>query len=141
METIHETLRFLHSGLRWLFVGLTLFTSAYFSIRLAARRDYDILSGRLATSYSALLAIQWVVGIVFLFTAAIPGNLAAHILMTTFAMIAAQTYFFWRRNVMPVAVRYQRLLLLIVVVSVLMLLGIAALSPDIQWRFYSNASE
>jgi hypothetical protein len=139
-EIVIESLRFLHSGLRWFFVGLVIFAALYYVARWVFRTDYDILSARLLSVLSVLMLLQGGIGALFALTLGSLTNVGAHLFWTSLATGWGVTPFLWRHRLMPHALRYRLLLGWLAVLVVLVLLGIAALPPDIQWRVYSNAT-
>jgi hypothetical protein len=144
MEVVMDVLRYLHSWTRWVVVGIALFTVVYFAIRLAARSEFDVLSARLMTAFTGLISLQWLIGIIFLIVLGSETGFGVrhyweHLVAMTVAVFVASLHFRWRKLTLAPAARYGRLLGLIAATMVLVVIGIAALPPAIQWRFLASS--
>lgn len=141
LELIQEILQYLHSGLRWLLVGVAVFTIVYLAIRLFSSRRYDELSARLMVAVSALTVGEWFIGLLIMLLPITIDQVngvhyLAHVFFMTLAVIAGCFHFFLRRRPLHARQLYRWHLALLIVVCILVALGVLVLPPDLRWRFY-----
>jgi hypothetical protein len=137
--------RFLHSWARWLFLALVVGGLVYFALGLIRKQAWTKQAQTILTSFSSLLGVQWVLGIVLLIPVLTArGDFGArqhweHVFAQTVALGLAHLHFRWRRNAdMPDANRWRNGLLLIGGVTLIVVVGIMSVNPLVgnAWRLY-----
>lgn len=141
METLQPIFQFLHSWARWIFLVAAVVALGYFALGWLQKRVWDRRAQLIQTVFTIMMDVQWLLGLLlFIVWGAMTGlgfrYRWEHLFMQTVALVVAHLPMIWRKKELPDATRYQRALLVVVAVLVLIIVGIFTLPGAIQWRFY-----
>jgi cytochrome c-type biogenesis protein CcmH/NrfG len=115
-----------HSGLRWLVVLITVVALAWLIIGLVSKRPYDKNTHRVMVTFSSLIGVQWLLGIIlFLVLGLDVGFRWEHAVTMTLALIAAHLYMPFKRR--EDQRRYIAGIVVILVTLALVYVGVARL--------------
>jgi hypothetical protein len=117
----------IHSATRWLVVLISILALFWMTYGLLQKHPYDELSERIMTAFSALITLEWLIGIILFLTLATfsVGYRWEHAVTMTLALGISHLHRRWKNA--PDNTRYRNGLILIVVVLVLVFIGIARL--------------
>lgn len=127
---IGDLLRYTHSGVRWLVVLATVIALLWMIYGVVTRRDYDKNSYRIMTTFSSLVGLQWVIGLVFMLylatqQGAVTGFQWSHAGMMTLLLAVAHVHMMLKKR--PDRVRFIGGLASIVVALIIVYFGVALL--------------
>lgn len=117
----------LHSGIRWLVVLATLIALVWMLLGLVQKRQYDRMAQRVMTSFSGLVTLQWLIGII-LFLALGAFNITyrwEHAFTMTIAV--AVSHMHRRSKNADDSVRYRNSLIIVAVVLIVIFIGVSLL--------------
>lgn len=122
----------LHSGVRWLVVLVTIIALVKLILGMVQKSSYDSLAKRLMMVFSGLITIQWALGLILLLVMGIfnSGAIWGHAGVMTVAVAISHMHNRWKKS--DDATRYQRGLMIVVAVLVLVIIGVALIGG---WRF------
>jgi hypothetical protein len=122
----------LHSGVRWLVVLVTIITLVKLVLGIVQKSSYDVWAKRLMTAFSGLISLQWALGLILLLVLGIfnSGAIWGHAGIMTVAVAVSHMHNRWKKS--DDATRYQRGLMIVVAVLVLVILGVSLVGG---WRF------
>lgn len=140
--TIEQLFRFIHSWNRWVLIVVIVVALIYFARGWLMNKPWTKQGQTLLTIFSSLIGLQWILGIILLI---FMGNITGfgvrhyweHLTVLTTALAVSHMHMSWRKKEFDDKTRYQRGILLIVGVLVLIAVGIMVLPSAIQWRFMS----
>jgi FtsH-binding integral membrane protein len=127
-------LYYAHSGLRWLVVLAILVALVFIIYSLAVRRERDRITRIIMTTFSSLVGLQWVFGLLYYVTVGTSfnewnlRNQATHAAIMTGAVVVAHLYMPFRRRD-DNQVYYLASIGAIVLATVFIVWGVAALLP------------
>lgn len=143
MTLVTQIFQFLHSWNRWLLLVVMIVGIVYFAYSWLQSRDWTSQSQTLLTIFSSLVGVQWILGLILLVIKGMQTGFGVrhyweHLVVQTIVLAVAHMHMSWRKKDFPDKTRYQRGLLLLVGVLVLIIVGIVVLPSGIQWRFYTG---
>ncbi|MEL6149011.1 MAG: hypothetical protein AAFV33_14965 [Chloroflexota bacterium] len=133
-------LYYAHSGTRWLVVLSIIVALGFMIYSLATKREQDRVTRIVMGVFSALIGIQWVLGLLYYL---LYGNLinnysradwVAHLTTMTVAMIVAPLYVSFRKRA-STRVFYIASIVILLVVSGLIVYGVSFLGGGARWSF------
>lgn len=122
----------LHSGIRWLVVLATLIALVWMLLGLVQKRQYDQMAQRVMNSFSGLVTLQWLIGII-LFLALGAFNITyrwEHAFAMTIAV--AVSHMHRRSKNVDDSVRYRNSLMIVAAVLIVVFVGVSLLPQG--WR-------
>lgn len=137
--TIEQIFRFLHSWNRWLLIAAAVVTLVYFARGWLTSQPWTKFARTLQTIFSSLVDLQWLLGLILLITfGSVTGfgirHYWEHLTVQTIAVVVAHLHVRWRKKELEDKSRYQRGVLVVIAVLVLVFVGIMVLPTGIQWR-------
>jgi uncharacterized membrane protein YphA (DoxX/SURF4 family) len=130
---LNSILFYSHSGVRWLVVLITVIALVWMIVGLVQRRSFDQMARRIMLAFSALVTVQWLLGLVlFLALGLFTRYHWEHAAVMTVATGAAHMHQRWKNA--PDTVRYRNSLIVVVVVLALVVVGVALLPQGWQGR-------
>lgn len=129
-----EIVRFLHSWGRWLLILVALVAVTKLIIGLAQQRRYDQVSQILMGTFSGLVGLEFLLGVILLISSGISfaQTRLAHIVPMVVAVALLRLQSRW--TTAPAATRYRNNLFLIFGVLGVIIAGITLLPAGINWR-------
>ncbi|MEO0564740.1 MAG: hypothetical protein AAF125_21725 [Chloroflexota bacterium] len=137
-------LYYAHSGTRWLLVAATLFALGFMIFSLVTKRDQDRVTRISMLTFSSLIGVQWIVGIVYYLAYGaqiddytLPWQVN-HASIMTGALVVAHLYLPFRRRAGN-QTYYIASIVVIVLVIAIVLWGVGILPGGVaRWSFAPN---
>jgi hypothetical protein len=120
-----------HSGIRYLILLLGLAVIAYATYGLATKRPYDQRMRILASAFTAMLDLQVLVGLIYLFTSTFYPQLAGHLTMMLLAVAITHVVGAVQRKRAPEQRTYGPHVVATLVVLAIIAFGIMAIGQPI----------
>ncbi len=142
-------LYYAHTGLRWLVVLAAAVAFVFMAYSLFTKREQDRATRLIMVTFSSLIGLQWVIGMVYyvvlggaLSNAGIANaynlrNSATHAAVMTVVLIAAHLYLPFRKRASN-RNYYIASTVVIVVTVVLIVVGVGVLAGGARWSFAGN---
>jgi hypothetical protein len=138
--TVATGLYYTHSGTRWLVVLSIIVALGFMLYSLVTNREQDRITRIVMGTFTALIGIQWVVGLLYFLTY---GNLinnysrpdwVGHLTTMTVAMIVSPFYVSFRKRA-STRTFYIASIVILLVVSGLIVYGVSFLVGEARWSF------
>ena len=128
MAEVLTLLRGAHSGVRWMVVLASLAALIWLVYSLVTSRAYDRVTQRIMTTFSSLVGLQWLIGLIFLIALGTSTGFGVrlyweHAVIMTLVLVAAHVHMMLKRR--PDRARLIGGLVSLVVALALVYVGVA----------------